>query len=289
MRSVPKNYSYKNSSWSTLLLYSAVARVLGIEGVVYECPKPTVSTVDSRQVRDTALCFFHTLLLHRTTGKFHYSTDTNYQIGSIGLQEVACEEIDLAYVRVNSPELITNVEKEVGEIADAVSTAIKPGGFIVGSSPQSTSSSPSPSVRQFGIERWENLITTQMKLEFYQKRRRQWPLNEETLPWEVWDLNLEVVRIESSDDFSLMRAYVGEKLGDTVLSICHLVNRAQYMPNTPNRENLKDVFNDGFTDCEPYLFRVESNLVPKRSDPNTRSGYFIRDLSKLTQGILKFS
>ncbi|KAI6239631.1 hypothetical protein M3Y99_00554200 [Aphelenchoides fujianensis] len=238
-------------------------------------------TVDSRQVRDTALCFFHTLLLHRTTGKFQYSTDKNYQIGSIGLQEVDCEEIDLAYVRVNTPELCTDVDKEVSEISEAVQLSnqtrfhrriLTPLHFFLALAEQ----------------RWDNLLTTHMKLEFYQKRRRQWPLAEDSSPWEVWDLNLEVVRIESSDDFSRMREYVGEKLGDTVLSICQFVNRAQYTPVVPNRENLNDVYDDRFTDCEPYLFRIESNAVPKHA-ANSRSGYFFRDLNKMTQGLLKFS
>lgn len=57
-----------------------------------------LQTVESRQVYDAASCLFHTLLLHRTTGKFRYSTELNYKIGSIGLQEVQCEEIDLTYV-----------------------------------------------------------------------------------------------------------------------------------------------------------------------------------------------
>jgi autophagy-related protein 101 len=159
-------------------------------------------TVESRQVRDAAQCFFHTLLLHRTIGKFKYSTETNYSVGSLGLQEVICEEIDLAYVRVNSPELCLDVDREVTCISDAVNTAIQAGGFFVGSSPQSTASLPSPSVRLYGIDKWENLLTTQMKLEFYQKRRRQWPMPTETVPWEVWDLNLEVVRIDSSGIFT---------------------------------------------------------------------------------------
>lgn len=58
-------------------------------------------TVESRQISDTAKCFFHTLLLHRTIGKFNYSTDTSYTVGSLGLEEVICEEVDLAYVRVS--------------------------------------------------------------------------------------------------------------------------------------------------------------------------------------------
>lgn len=57
-----------------------------------------------------------------------------------------------------------------------------------------------------------------------------------------------------------MREFVGERLGESVLQICQLVNRAQYMPNTPTREGLCDVYDDRFSDCEPYLFRIESNL-----------------------------
>jgi hypothetical protein len=57
-----------------------------------------------------------------------------------------------------------------------------------------------------------------------------------------------------------MREYVGEKLGDTVLSICQLINRAQYVPTIPAREGLTDIYDDRFSDCEPYLFRIDSNL-----------------------------
>jgi autophagy-related protein 101 len=113
-------------------------------------------TIESRQVKDTAQCFFHTLLLHRTIGKFKYCTDTNYTVGSLGLQEIICEEIDLAYVRVNSPELCMDVDKEVSCISDAVETATRAGGFIVGSSPQSSASSPN--VRLYGIGLYYDII-----------------------------------------------------------------------------------------------------------------------------------
>jgi len=241
-------------------------------------------TVESRQVRETALCFFHTLLLHRTIGKFNYSSETSYAVGSVGLQEVICEEVDLAYVRVNSPELCMDVDREVTSITNAVDTAIHAGQFFVGSSPPSTSSSPPPGVI-YGIDKWDNILTTQMKVEFYQKRRRQWPIPPDNIPWEVWDLNLEVVRIDSTEDFSRMREYVGEKLGDTVLSICQIINRAQYMPTIPTREGLNDIYDDRFSDCEPYLFRIESNLTSKRSDPNTKSGMMMR----LFRDTMKFS
>ncbi|KAI6176139.1 hypothetical protein M3Y97_00766100 [Aphelenchoides bicaudatus] len=228
-------------------------------------------TVESRQVRETALCFFHTLILHRTVGKLQYNTETSYTFGSLGLKEVLCDEVDFAYVRVNSPELCVDVEREVDSISDAVNTAINAGNFIVGSSPRSAASSPSPSVRLYGIDKWENLLTTQIKLEFFQKRKRQWPMPADSSVWEVWNLDLEVVKTDSTEDFCRMREYVGESLGSTILSICQLVNRSQYLPGIPAKDSLCDVYDDRFTDCEPYLYRIESNLTTKRSDPNKSS------------------
>ncbi|CAD5220200.1 unnamed protein product [Bursaphelenchus okinawaensis] len=240
-------------------------------------------TVESRQLQDAASCIFHTLLLHRTTGKFHYSTDVNYKIGCIGLQEIQCEEIDLTYVRVNSPELISDVEKRVSDIQEAVRNTTT-AGFVVGSSPKSNTSSPSPSVRLYGIDKWESLMTAPMKLEFYQKRKRQWPMFEDLSPWEVWDLNFDVVKIESHEDFNPMREYVGEKLGEIVLNICQIMNRSQYMPAMPNRESLTDVFDDRFRDCEPYLYRIDSDLLTKPNDTSKSSIVMrlFRDTMKFT-------
>ncbi|GMS96065.1 hypothetical protein PENTCL1PPCAC_18240, partial [Pristionchus entomophagus] len=54
--------------------------------------------LDIRQVPDAITCIFHSLLLHRSTAKFHYKTETNFQLGSLGIKEVECEFIDLCYV-----------------------------------------------------------------------------------------------------------------------------------------------------------------------------------------------
>lgn len=53
------------------------------------------------------------------------------------------------------------------------------------------------------LDKWDNILTTQLKLEFYQKRRRQWPMPVDDVPWEVWDLNLEVVKIDSAGMLNL--------------------------------------------------------------------------------------
>ena len=109
----------------------------------------------------------------------------------------------------------------------------------------------------------------------------------------------------SSENFTRMREYVGEKLGNTVLSICQWINKSQYMPSTPTRDGLCDIFDDRYADCEPYLYHIDSNLsefffcylkamqiecaqltiflAAKRADPNTRSGFMLKlfkDFSK---------
>uniref|UniRef100_A0A8B9UQU7 Autophagy-related protein 101 n=1 Tax=Anas zonorhyncha TaxID=75864 RepID=A0A8B9UQU7_9AVES len=62
-------------------------------------------SVEGRQVEEAALAVLHTVLLHRSTGKFHYKKEGTYSIGTVGTQDVDCDFIDFAYVRVSSEEL----------------------------------------------------------------------------------------------------------------------------------------------------------------------------------------
>lgn len=47
---------------------------------------------------EAVLSLFHTLLFHRSTGKFHYKNDNTYAVGTIGFQDVDCDFIDFTYV-----------------------------------------------------------------------------------------------------------------------------------------------------------------------------------------------
>lgn len=55
-----------------------------------------------------------------------------------------------------------------------------------------------------------------------------------------------------------MREFVGEKLADAVMSVCQRVNKPQYLPLVPQKTDLAQVFHDRFSDCQPYLYRIES-------------------------------
>jgi len=239
-------------------------------------------TVECRQIRDVTLCAFHTILLHRSVGKFKYTSDVNYTLGSVGLEEIDCDQIDLTYVRVNSPELHTDLDIKVGDFAGAIQGVVNDGYFLSGSSPQC---SPGREERLYGIERWESLFPAIIKLEFYQRRKRQWPIPEDHVPWEIWELQLDIVRTLNNEDFYRMREFVGGKLSEMVLGVCELINKPQYLPKMPTRAELPYVFDDQFPGCNPYLYRVESDYGAKLADPASKSS-FVR---KLFRDTLAFS
>lgn len=41
-------------------------------------------------------------------------------------------------------------------------------------------------------------------LEFYQRRKRQWPLPDDQVPWEVWQLQLDIVDVRENGSFFVL-------------------------------------------------------------------------------------
>lgn len=72
-------------------------------------------TVEARQVEEAMLALLHTILLHRSTGKFHYKKEGTYSIGTVGTQDIDCDFIDFTFVRVSSEELDRVISKAVTE------------------------------------------------------------------------------------------------------------------------------------------------------------------------------
>ncbi|MFH4979322.1 hypothetical protein AB6A40_006031 [Gnathostoma spinigerum] len=213
-------------------------------------------TVESRQLKDAVSCLFHTILLHRSVGKFQYSTEGNYKVGSIGIEEVNCEFIDLTYVRVNSPELKRAVQAEIdafcNDAEERLRTAEKTDGCGTLRHAESSSSLP---FLAFPLQ----VIEARITLEFYQKRKRQWFQPEEQLIWEIWQFNFEVVKLTDNDHFERMRETVADSLSNKVLTICCAINKPQYLPKMPVRTELPNIFDNSFSDCQPYLFRVSGH------------------------------
>ncbi len=71
--------------------------------------------MEGRQVDEAMLALLNTILLHRSTGKFHYKKEGTYSIGTVGTQDVDCDFIDLTFVRVSSDELDRVIRKAVAE------------------------------------------------------------------------------------------------------------------------------------------------------------------------------
>ncbi|CAJ0959089.1 unnamed protein product, partial [Mesorhabditis belari] len=210
--------------------------------------------VDLRQVKDATSAFLHSLLLHRSVGKFTYKEENNYTLGSLGVGEVDCQTIDLTYVRINSEELCAYIDEQVRAFYSDVEESFT-------SHPPTPASSPSSPPSRF--REFSPSFNASIGVEFLQKKKRQWPLSEESVSWEVWNLGLDIVKA-SNDELSVMRESVAEALGEIVLTICSQINRQQYMPKMPTRSELNSVFDSRFTDCQPYLYKI------MQSTPNTR-------------------
>lgn len=72
-------------------------------------------SLEGRQVDEALLALLHTILLHRSTGKFHYKKEGTYSIGTVGTQDTDCDFIDFTFVRVSSDELDRVIRKAVAE------------------------------------------------------------------------------------------------------------------------------------------------------------------------------
>ena len=154
--------------------------------------------------------------------------------------------MNIFQVRVNSPKLVENVQQQVHDYVNYLKLDDLPDGYTYGLSERASSS-----------EKNDPLTTARLRLEFYQKKRRSClTVSYECMPWEIWNIELDVVRAE---DFTIMREEVGEKLGETVLNICSIINQPCYIPATPTIADLPLVFDDRFSDIQPYLFRLVYN------------------------------
>ena len=70
--------------------------------------------VDTGEVEDVCLCLLHTILFHRTQGKFSFlQPEGTFSIGTVGYRDTECQNIDHVFVQNDSAELDRHVRKEV--------------------------------------------------------------------------------------------------------------------------------------------------------------------------------
>lgn len=198
-------------------------------------------TMEGRQVDEAVASIFHTVLFHRSLGKFLYTGDSSYSVGTIGNMDVDCDFIDFTYVCCTSQSLDRNLKREISLFSEQL---------------RSNDSSGSGHI----------------SLEFYQKKKSRWLFQPECIPWEVWTVRLDLINLQNEDERQLYREKVGDMLTDKILYITDVMNRHDYIPKMPNQTELDLIFDTSYPDIQPYLFKFKFNTTgpsPSGSVGNT--------------------
>ncbi|CAH0398265.1 unnamed protein product [Chilo suppressalis] len=198
--------------------------------------------MEGRQVDEVVASIFHTVLFHRSSGKFTYNNEESYSIRTVSYVDVDCDFIDFTYVCCESEALGRDVKREISDFSELLRAV------------DGTSSPPRGSI----------------SLEFFQKRRARWPFQPECVPWEVWTVYCELTE-RSEHDMHSKHESVVEMLQDKIVFITEIINRHEYVPKMPSRSDADLVFDTSYSDIQPYLFKIHYNLsgAPPVSHINT--------------------
>ncbi|KAK5640690.1 hypothetical protein RI129_009237 [Pyrocoelia pectoralis] len=196
-------------------------------------------TMEGRQVDEAVASLFHTILFHRSVGKFVYH-GSSYSVGTIGYSDVDCDFIDLTYVCCTSSRLDNRLKKEISNFSELLRGN---DGTGIG----------------------------QISLEFFQKKPSRWMLPPECSPWEVWTIRLELISLTNEDERQVCREKVGEILTDKILYITEVMNREEYIPKVPDQADLNQIFDTSYDDIQPYLFKLRYSLSGPSSETSVGS------------------
>lgn len=201
------------------------------------------------QVEEVICSFLHTLLFHRSTGKFHYQKEGSYTVGTIGYEDVECHFIDCTYVRCSSDQLHRNVISYAKQFKDA-------------------------------LRNMDASKSGQLSLEFYQRRKNPWPFLTESIPWEIWILKINIVSVANEMERVSVQEKLTESVCEKIRMICEIINKPEYIPKMPNESDLTNVFDDQFADVQPYLHKIHFQTMDYSSE--TSVGNTMRKLLKGT-------
>jgi len=210
--------------------------------------------VEARQVEEAIASIFHTVLFHRSFGKFTYQDDSSYIIGTIGYEDVDCDYIGgYTYVRAQSPGLDRTLKEELAAFSNDLR-------------------------RNSGTDRG----TGQVSLEFYQRKKR-WLVQAEDIPWEVWTVRCELVHLGNEHERLRLQEKVGEMLSEKVLFIAEEMNKHGFVPKMPSQADLELIFDTSYQDVQPYLFKIShATSMPTSPSMGTAVRRLIRDTLTLS-------
>ncbi|KAG7308510.1 hypothetical protein JYU34_005722 [Plutella xylostella] len=200
--------------------------------------------MEGRQVDEVVASIFHTVLFHRSCGKFTYNSEESYSIRTVSYVDVDCDFIDFTYVCCASDALGREVRREISDFSELLRAADAAAGSI--------------------------------SLEFFQKRRARWPFQPECVPWEVWTVCCELADHRADDP---KHESVVEMLQDKIVFITEIINRHEYVPKMPSRSDVDLIFDTSYGDIQPYLFKVHYSLA---GAPSSSVGNTVRKLIRDT-------
>ena len=184
--------------------------------------------VERVQLEEAVMSIMHTILLHRSMGKFNYKQEKTFSVGTLGTEDIDCDFLDFTYVRVSSKLLDAIVRKQVQAFRDQLQENSN-NGVAVGT----------------------------ITLEFYQQKRTgRWNFSNEPVPWERWNVQVTERVLGTEGERSVARETTAVKLADKIISIVESVGRHDFVPKMPEKAELPFVFDTSFPDVQPYLFKI---------------------------------
>lgn len=185
---------------------------------------------ETRQVPEIVAAIFHTVLIHRTTGKHIPKTDNPnaFTVGSVGFCDVDCDFLDYTYLQLNSGELAQRVNQEIAAFTECLKTN----------------------------------ECNKISLEFFTRKKRSWPLNFqfENIPWEIWTIKIELMQLSNENERQVLREKLSDLLAEKVRQIIEIMDKPDYTPKLQNQGQLDTIYESEFKDIQPYLFRVYYSL-----------------------------
>lgn len=197
-------------------------------------------TVECTQADEAVASIFHTLLFHRSLGKFTYTDEGSYSVGTVGYTDVDCEFIDLTYVCCSSTSLEQAIRKEISGFSEM-------------------------------LRGLEGSGMGQISLEFFQKKPSRWLFQPECIPWEVWTVRLELISLSNECERQVSKEKVGELITDKIIYIAEVMNRHEYLPKMPSQSELDLIFDTSFPDIQPYLFKFNYSISGPSGNPSVGS------------------
>lgn len=199
-----------------------------------------------KNICDIANVLVQSIAFYRTYGKFTFNRESNYSIGSLGVERVECKQINFTYVRCSDECLANKIESRIQE-------------FVSKLSDQSTYAT--------------------LRLEFYTRIPNRWPFNETKVVWESWNLRFSLAQPSSgpSSPASASASSPSSKLGGTpngsparnsmndietvlankLMDVMILVNQDRgVLPPMPSQSSLDTVFDTNLNDIQSYLFSI---------------------------------